>query len=327
MSKRAANQLRERILERLPYSHLDEPAKREVTRSLQDISQSLKDRLKNFQPGTPLGQTTAPTPAPSVGWLHRLGASLRSTWDQEATLERRKYLVRKFQRPHFQDMLDLKKYGDKLFPAPTQLIPADRALYMPNLEARNLLGKPAQLVTLLRGRVSLVSFQFVKHAEEHVETYSKPFQAAFEGAVLTKEGRQAPPQQPPHGGHLEVQHVRINVVENWAKAAVVRPFLTSTLGQGLTDDEKRRFLCHFRPIDRMKDQLFIDNLAMGWVYLVDPDCKVRWYANGAARPEEINQLLRFTAGLARLPVPSPAVAAEGNAVKPPAPAKATAKTE
>ncbi|RKP36735.1 ATPase assembly factor ATP10 [Dimargaris cristalligena] len=251
-------------------------ANREVALSIRSISKALKERRQNFQSGQPLGQPDPPQPLEVKSPFQTLVARLKSSWDQDATLERRKYLVDKFQRPHYQYMTELKRLGGKLFAAPTALVPADQAKYLPNLAVRDGHGKRAELKDLAQGKVRSVS----------APTTGAPTPAAAADAT------------PATVGDARVQHLRVHVIENALKAAVLRPFLRS-MARHVTPDDRARFLFHFRPIDRIKDELFMDNMAMGWVFLVDPQWRIRWYANGEPKPEEVERLLAMTSQLVK----------------------------
>ncbi|KAJ1987106.1 Mitochondrial ATPase complex subunit atp10 [Dimargaris cristalligena] len=303
VNQSVAKKLRERILKKLPATDNEMSANREVALSIRSISKALKERRQNFQSGQPLGQPDPPQPLEVKSPFQTLVARLKSSWDQDATLERRKYLVDKFQRPHYQYMTELKRLGGKLFAAPTALVPADQAKYLPNLAVRDGHGKRAELKDLAQGKVSLVSFEFVLYAKQQVDGFAGPFRDRFGGSVSAPTTGAPTPAAaadatPATVGDARVQHLRVHVIENALKAAVLRPFLRS-MARHVTPDDRARFLFHFRPIDRIKDELFMDNMAMGWVFLVDPQWRIRWYANGEPKPEEVERLLAMTSQLVK----------------------------
>ncbi|KAJ1655580.1 Mitochondrial ATPase complex subunit atp10 [Dispira simplex] len=282
MSKPQLGGIRGKLLKRLPQGNPDLSPNREVARSIKDILEQVKQREATFKAGTPVGQDTPPIPIHRTSILRTIVNRVKSIWDQDKTLERRKYLIKKIHRSHFQDMVDLKKRGAKYFNAADRLIPAEQALFMPNLLATNLWGKKVNTMDLLQRKVSMVSFEFVKLGGEHVDAFRQPFVDHF------------------RVDHPLVQHVRLNVIENFAKAATLRPFV-SLMANQVPPAAQATHLFYFRPIDRIRDLLFIQNLAMGWVFLVDPQLKIRWYANGAPTPEEIERLIAFSSTLANEP--------------------------
>ncbi|KAJ1978301.1 Mitochondrial ATPase complex subunit atp10 [Dimargaris verticillata] len=91
-------------------------------------------------------------------------------------------------------------------------------------------------------------------------------------------------------------HMQLNIVENILKGAIVRACVP-WLAQQVPAEQRGNYLTYFWPIERIKDDLFIQNLALGWVFLVDRDLKVRWYANGIATPKELEQLYAYVAHL------------------------------
>ncbi|KAJ1961930.1 hypothetical protein IWQ62_003695 [Dispira parvispora] len=279
MSKPPVGGIRGKLLKRLPQTNPDLSPNREVARSITAILEQVKQREATFKAGTPVGQDTPPTPIHRTSILQAMVNRVKSSWDQDKTLERRKYLIKKIHRSHFQDMVDLKKRGEKYFKAADQLIPAEQALFMPNLLATNLRGRKVDTMDLLQRKVSMMSFEFVKLGGEHVDAFRRPFIDHF-GL-----------------DHPLVQHVRLNVIENFAKAITLRPFVPLMANQ-IPPAAQATHLFYFRPIDRIRDQLFMQNLAMGWVFLVDPQLRIRWYANGAPTPEEIERLITFSSTLA-----------------------------
>ncbi|KAJ1978300.1 Mitochondrial ATPase complex subunit atp10 [Dimargaris verticillata] len=162
MKKPLPSGLRGRVIRNLPYTKSDVSPNREVARSLQDILQQVKQREASFKPGDPVGQPAPPVPQAPTSVVSALATRFKNLWDPDATLERRKYLIKKFHRSHFQDMVDIKNHGQKAFAASSKMIPAQKALYMPNLYAKSLDGRQRNLTTVLKDKVSLVSFEFTK---------------------------------------------------------------------------------------------------------------------------------------------------------------------
>ena len=94
------------------------------------------------------------------------------------------------------------------------------------------------------------------------------------------------------------QHVTINVEENPLKAFMVRlffPRLRKRLGRARwgTYFLNRRGLS-----DDLRDALAMWNSKVGYLYLVDGQCRIRWAANGEAREEEKESLVRCVRRLA-----------------------------
>lgn len=88
----------------------------------------------------------------------------------------------------------------------------------------------------------------------------------------------------------------------------------SSLLHDLTD-------CPLPPL-QLKEPLGITNKHVGYIYLVDPDCKIRWAGNAYATEEERQGLRKAVAVLiARVKEgkESPAVAAEATAKAPATP--------
>jgi len=88
------------------------------------------------------------------------------------------------------------------------------------------------------------------------------------------------------------QLVRINIEENRLKAAMVRlfmPGLRKTLG---FDNWGRYFLVARGVTDDMRDTIGLLNSKVGYTYLLDGQCRIRWAGSGRAEGEEKESLVK-----------------------------------
>lgn len=82
------------------------------------------------------------------------------------------------------------------------------------------------------------------------------------------------------------QMVEVNVEENWVKHFLIRICLPFVRRKTAKQDWGRYFLVGKGLDDNIREALGMWNGKVGYVYLLDPQCKVRWAGNGDAREDE-----------------------------------------
>ncbi|KAF9114426.1 Mitochondrial ATPase complex subunit atp10 [Mortierella sp. AM989] len=195
--------------------------------------------------------------------------------DKEKNLEKRKELLNDFQSGYFSEFSELSRTGSKLWKATENMIIADKALYMPNIIGTSLkTSEPVELVDIIRGKISLVAISGTRFGEEQIETFMTPFLQRW----------------PMGGGNTKVQIVELNIQENPLKAGLVRmmvPFVRKTI----PEERHANYMLHYKSIKHLKDPLSMPNSYLGYVFLVDSNCKIRWGAHGKGTETEIKTLL------------------------------------
>ncbi|KAG0273317.1 Mitochondrial ATPase complex subunit atp10 [Linnemannia exigua] len=197
--------------------------------------------------------------------------------DEKKNLEKRKELLHDFQSGYFAEFSELSKTGSKLWKATPSMINPDKALYMPNIIGTSLkTSEPVELVDLLRGKISLVAISGTRFGEEHIESYMTPFLKRWPMTVGNNSSK--------------VQLVELNIQENPLKAGLVRmmvPFVKKTI----PEERHANYVLHYKSIKHLKDPLSMQNSYLGYVFLVDSNCKIRWGAHGPASETEVKTLL------------------------------------
>ncbi|KAK3827786.1 MAG: ATP10 protein-domain-containing protein [Benniella sp.] len=195
--------------------------------------------------------------------------------DEKKNLEKRKELLHDFQSGYFAEFSELSRTGSKLWRGTSNMIVADKALYMPNIIGTSLkTSEPVELVDLLKGKISVVTISGTRFGEEQIETFTTPFLKKW---PMGKAGS-------------KVQLVEINVQENPLKAGLVRmmvPFVKKSIPQ----ERHATYILHYKSIKHLKEPLSMPNSYMGYIFLVDSNCKIRWGANGRGTDAEIKTLL------------------------------------
>ncbi|KAK8083558.1 hypothetical protein PG996_002339 [Apiospora saccharicola] len=228
-------------------------------------------RVEEFTPNTGIDERT---------WNQRrkefstMSSSAR--WSQH--LERREELKEKFRRPYFrQDLLPAA--------APFK---GDVSLYFPNLYGRTLLkgkGSPERDTTpTLVGKTSIISVFSGTWAENQVKSFVGALQNPAL-AELFEENRDI------------AQHVNVNVEEDRLKHMLIRLFLGGIRQQVGEANWSKYFIIKNPLSDEIRENVGLLNGKVGYVYLVDSLCRIRWAGSGEANDEEREGVRR---GLQRL---------------------------
>lgn len=244
----------------------------------------------------PLGLQTPPrvgqnSPKDSRTWVERKN----DFSDYEKAVERRQIYLRTFLRPYFQEWKRTEHFKGKSFVSSDKLFRREKALYFPNIWGETLAkdqgpdgGK--NTTPLLRGKISIIGMQSGHWAEEQVDTF-----------FGVKEN---PALQDILSQNKDVfQRVDINIQGDVGRAWLVKLFswrLRNTIPEESWDKYfKVKLPRDVRPglTDDVRDAMGFLNTQVGYVYLVDEDCKIRWAGSGHAWPGEVDNL---NSGIKRL---------------------------
>ena len=94
----------------------------------------------------------------------------------------------------------------------------------------------------------------------------------------------------------KVKVVSVNLEDNTLMKMVQKLFVRS-LRQGKTPQEQARYFFLKKVPDSVKDEIGVLNSRVGYVYLVDEECRIRWAGCGNAQQEEKESLFK---GIERL---------------------------
>ncbi|KAJ1864627.1 Mitochondrial ATPase complex subunit atp10 [Coemansia sp. RSA 2703] len=234
---------------------------------------------KTIRPGEAVGQQTPAGKLEHKPLKQKIDEKWRDILSPEKNLETRAKIIKEITESHWQNILDLRNNGEKLFEAPSDLISAATARYLPNLEGNTLTGDSADIVDLCRGKTTLLTIEFTKFAEKHTLSYINLFEKVF-------------------GDNEKAQVVQVNIEENWAKAAVLRLCLPY-VRRSIPKPRHPRYVVHYGGVEGLRNTLGIANPLIGYAFLVDPKTRIRWYANGEAVQSEGTAMLTLTEALLR----------------------------
>ncbi|GAA5802254.1 ATPase assembly factor ATP10 [Helicostylum pulchrum] len=216
-------------------------------------------------------------------WLKRKQQKLKDFVDYEkafaAHASERRHLVEEATKSYFADVHEMRKHGGKMYYANTQLIKPEKAGYMPNFEAQDLSRKKINTTEKLVGKITLMTFVYAKFGEPHVESFIQPFLKKYSNTTQ------------------DIQLVEVNVQENMLKQLLLKAFVP-LIRKNTSAERKDNYCLIMKDISKTRKSLDMTNQYIGYAFLVDQDCKVRWAAHGQATEEEVGNMLAMTDYLA-----------------------------
>jgi len=248
------------------------------------------ERGENFIPSVlsrPLGLEHPPLPGQNSPLDRR---SLRERKDEFTSyakaLERRRVYLRSFFRPYFQEWRRTEHYKGKSFVSNERLFRRDKALYFPNIWGQTLAKEGdgptggRDITPTITGKISLIGMQSGQWAEEQVDTFFSP-----------KHNPELP--QIIEASNGLVQRIDVNIQGDWIRAWLVKIF-SGRLRKMISPDRWDKYFMIKLPrdirrglTDDVRDAMGLLNSQVGYVYLVDSSCKIRWAGSGHAWEGEV----------------------------------------
>jgi ATPase complex subunit ATP10 len=164
------------------------------------------------------------------------------------------------------------------------MVRTEAALYFPNFHGNTLAEKGADTTNVLQGKISVVNVYSSQWGETQVQT--------FTGKKVNTPLHQLLAQS----GHA-VQMVDINIEENSIKAWIIALFQWRLRASKPKENWGKYFVVKRGVSEQIRETIGLLNGRVGYVYLVDEDCKIRWAASGDAEGSEMDDLNRAVAKL------------------------------
>lgn len=188
----------------------------------------------------------------------------------------------KISRPYFRDWTNMQYHKGKTFLSPPRLFKADLSHYFPNLFGQTLLKvdrKPRDTTPVLEGKASVVTLFSSAWAENQVQSFvSKKANPALHELLGKSNGK--------------AQMVQINVEDNSLKYWIIRLFMGSLRKRVGKDNWGRYFVVRRGISDEIREHIGLLNSKVGYTYLVDSNCRIRWAGSGPSEPEEKEGLVK-----------------------------------
>lgn len=234
--------------------------------------------------GRPIGFRDPPQPGENTGTVKKKKDYSGMTFRQR-NLAKREDLVEQWGTNYFRDFKNIRKYrSGKTFMANSRIFKKQAAMYFPNFRGDSLAKKSADTTDVLKGKISVVNVYSSQWGEAQAQTFT---------------GEKANPalhqllEQSPH----VVQMVDVNIEENKVKAWIVSMFSWRLRSQRPKEDWEKYFLVKKDVNEKLRETIGLLNGRVGYVYIVDQDCKIRWAGSGNAEGSEMDDLNRGVAKL------------------------------
>ncbi|PGH02545.1 hypothetical protein GX51_04571 [Blastomyces parvus] len=229
----------------------------------------------------PLGLPYPPQAGQNTGIDNRTLRQRRDDFvDYDKHIVRRQELARQAAKPYFREWTNMRYHKGKTFIANTRLFKADKALYFPNIYGRTLSPTtPMQDTTpILRGKVSVVSIFSSLWAERQVASFVSPLKNPTLHQILRDSPKTA-------------QRVEINFEDNVLKVWLIRMFMWRMRKKMPQQQHDRYFLVRQKALtDSLREQIGMMNSKVGYVYLLDQECRIRWAGSSIAEDGELDSL-------------------------------------
>lgn len=216
--------------------------------------------------------------------------------DYNKHLARRARMTSQISKPYFRDWTNMQYHKGKSFISNERLFRAEHALWFPNFFGRTLRtdvkrgrrdgygGYGRDTTSVLKGRVSVVCVYSSEWARSQIATFCAPKSNPELHDIVNKNEDIA-------------QMVDINIETARLRWWILRLF-SYRLRSALSPEGQARYFMVGREVsDIVKEAIGLLNDKVGYVYLVDEDCKIRWA--GSARAEE-HEKVSMVKGLKRL---------------------------
>ncbi|TEA16464.1 Mitochondrial ATPase complex subunit ATP10 [Colletotrichum sidae] len=261
------------------------PARPDLPASAIHAPRAYGKKIEDFVPEPlprPIGMAHPPHPEENSGIDRRSLKERRDDFvDYDKHLIRRKELKEKMARPYFRDWRNMQFQEGKSFIAPPAPFKSEVSLFFPNFVGQTLskdTNNTRDTTRALLDKVTVVAMYSSKWAEDQVQTFISPEANPALHELLAK--------------HKNTQLMQLNIEDNKFKAWIVRLFMNNLRKQIPEQNWDKHLLVPRGITTEISESIGYLNSKVGYVYLVDNLCRIRWAASGTSQPDERDSLVK-----------------------------------
>lgn len=175
----------------------------------------------------------------------------------------------------------MRLHKGKSFLAPPSIFKAEPSLYFPNFFGQTLRKDKGYRDTteVLEGKITVVSLYSSVWAENQAKTFaSQTENPELHKIIDARDG--------------VAQFVEINIEDVYLKHLMIRMFMYRLRKQRTPEAWNRYFLVKQNVSIEDADSIGFLNGKVGYTYLVDDNCKIRWAGSGMAEGDEKEGLVK-----------------------------------
>ncbi|KAF9695838.1 hypothetical protein EKO04_005810 [Ascochyta lentis] len=227
--------------------------------------------------GRPIGFPDPPQAGENTGNI-RVKKDYSGMTMSQRNLAKRAELVEKWGTNYFRDFKNIRKYrSGKTFMANPRIFRKEAALYFPNFHGETLSQAEADTTHVLQGKISVVSV----YSSQWGETQARTFTGKTENPELQEILRE-------NAG--VAQMVDINIEENSMKAWIIALFKWQLKAKRSKEEWGRYFVVRKGVSEKIRETIGLLNGRVGYVYVVDEECRIRWAGSGDAEGTEMQDM-------------------------------------
>jgi ATPase complex subunit ATP10 len=198
----------------------------------------------------------------------------------ERNLAKRADIVEKWGTSYFRDFKNIRKYrSGKTFMANKSIFKKEAALYFPNFRGETLKEGQADTADVMKGKVSVVNVFSSAWGEAQVRSFTSKTANPVLYEILAQHEAVA-------------QQIDINIEENALKAWIIKMFQFQQRLQRRKEDWGKYFVVRKGVSQRIRETIGLLNGRVGYVYLLDQECRIRWAGSADAEGTEADDLTR-----------------------------------